>query len=59
MTHALLSKSKYIVGLQCPKALWIHYNNKALIPEVNEGTQALIDLIVALKRLVGSGGQGK
>ena len=38
-----LSKSKYLVGLQCPKALWINYNNKALLPEVDAGTEALFD----------------
>ena len=38
-----LSKSKYMVGLQCPKALWINYNNKALLPEVDAGTEALFD----------------
>jgi len=31
------------VGLQCPKALWINYNNKALLPEVDAGTEALFD----------------
>jgi hypothetical protein len=38
-----LSKSKYLIGLQCPKALWIHYNDKALIPESDAGTAALFD----------------
>ncbi len=38
-----LSKSKYLIGLQCPKALWIHYNNKALLPEIDAGTEALFD----------------
>ena len=39
----LLSKSKYLAGLQCAKALWIHYNNKALIPEPDASTRALFD----------------
>ena len=39
----LLSKSKYLAGLQCTKALWIHYNNKALLPEVDADTEALFD----------------
>jgi hypothetical protein len=43
ITDALLSKSKYLIGLQCPKALWIHYNNKNLIPAVDTGTAALFD----------------
>jgi hypothetical protein len=38
-----LSKSKYVVELQCPKALWIHYNDKALLPETDAGTAALFD----------------
>ena len=39
----LLSKTKYLVGLQCPKALWIHYNDKALIPPPDAGTTARFD----------------
>jgi hypothetical protein len=39
----LLSKSKYLVGLQCPKALWINYKDKALLPEVDASTEALFD----------------
>jgi hypothetical protein len=39
----LLSKSKYLVGLQCPKALWIHYNDKGLLPEVDAATAALFN----------------
>ena len=38
-----LSKSKYLIGLQCPKALWIHYNDKALISVPHAGTAALFD----------------
>ena len=38
-----LSKTKYLIGLQCPKALWINYNDKALIPPVDAGTQAIFD----------------
>lgn len=29
----LLTKSKYLIGLQCPKLLWIALNDKARIPE--------------------------
>src|SRR5262249_29315486 len=39
----LLSKSKYLVGLQCPKALWIHYNDKGLVPEPDASTTALFN----------------
>jgi hypothetical protein len=38
-----LSKSKYMVGLQCPKLLWTHYNARNLIPAVDAGTQARFD----------------
>ena len=40
---AFLSKSKYLVGLQCPKLLWTHYNAKEKLPEVDAGTQAIFD----------------
>ncbi len=39
----LISKTKYLVGLQCPKALWIHYNNKALLPPVDATLEAIFD----------------
>ena len=39
----LLSKSKYMVGLQCQKALWINYKDKALLPEVDASIEALFD----------------
>jgi len=38
-----ISKSKYIVGLQCPKLLWIHYNAKDLLPEIDARTQFIFD----------------
>jgi hypothetical protein len=38
-----LSKSKYLIGLQCPKLLWTHYKSKKTIPEVSPGTQAAFD----------------
>jgi len=38
-----LSKSKYILGLQCSKLLWTHYNNKKIIPPPDEATQYLFD----------------
>lgn len=40
---AFLSKSKYLVGIQCPKLLWTHYNAKHLLPPVDAGTQAVFD----------------
>lgn len=38
-----ISKSKYLVGIQCDKALWIHYNAKQELPPVDEATQAIFD----------------
>jgi hypothetical protein len=38
-----LSKSKYMLGLQCPKLLWYHFNEKDKIPPIDEGTQATFD----------------
>jgi len=39
----LLSKSKYLNGLQCLKLLWISTNKKELIPETDEETQYRFD----------------
>ncbi len=39
----LLSKTKYIVGLQCSKALWIHYNDKELVPTADARLSAIFD----------------
>ena len=38
-----LSKSKYLVGLQCPKLLWYNYNAKDKLPPIDAGTQAIFD----------------
>ncbi len=40
----LLSKSKYLVGLQCKKALWIHYNDKGSIPAFDSSTENKFEL---------------
>jgi hypothetical protein len=40
---AKLSKSQYVKGLQCPKALWFYRNRKDLAPEVSPAQQALFD----------------
>ena len=40
---AFLSKSKYLVGIQCPKLLWHHYNAKDELPVPDAATQALFD----------------
>jgi len=39
----ILSKSKYLAGLQCPKLLWINVNSKERIPEVDEARQHIFD----------------
>lgn len=44
MARAVLSKSKYLAGLQCFKLLWHHYNAKDRIPPPDAATQALFDL---------------
>lgn len=36
---ALLTKSKYLNGLQCPKLLWITFNKPELLPEIDTSTQ--------------------
>jgi len=39
----LLSKSKYLTGLQCPKYLWIQFHEPERIPEVDAVTQYVFD----------------
>lgn len=38
-----LSKSQYVKGLQCPKALWFYRHRKDLKPEIDPETQARFD----------------
>jgi len=38
-----ISKTKYMEGLQCPKLLWYEYNRKEDLPEIDAGTQAVMD----------------
>ena len=38
-----LSKSQYIKGLQCPKALWFYKHRKDLAPEITPVKQAIFD----------------
>jgi hypothetical protein len=42
MTH-LLSKSTYMRGRQCPKALWLYKNRRELLPPVDPARQAIYD----------------
>lgn len=39
----LISKSKFLLGLQCPKLLWHAYNRKDLIPAPDAATRAIFD----------------
>ena len=39
----VLSKSKYLEGLQCPKLLWYEYNRKKDLPAIDAATQAIFD----------------
>ena len=43
MPNKLISKSKYISGLQCPKLLWVQVNEPERIPETDSVTQYLFD----------------
>jgi len=39
----LLSKSKYLTGLQCPKLLWLEINDPKRLPQVDLATQFIFD----------------
>ena len=39
----LISKSRYLTGLQCDRLLWMQFNAKDEIPPPSEGTQAIFD----------------
>ena len=43
MTEYTISKSQYVKGLQCPKALWLYRHRKDLAPEIDAETQARFD----------------
>ena len=43
MSPKLLTKSKYLYGIQCPRLLWISVNQSGLIPQPDAGTQFLFD----------------
>jgi len=43
MTKHTISKSQYVKGLQCPKALWLYRHRKDLAPEITPDKQALFD----------------
>jgi len=39
----MLSKSRYLSGLQCPKRLWVETNARELVPAPDEAQQAIFD----------------
>ena len=43
MSSVMLSKSRYLNGLQCPRLLWIATNEKERIPEPDAATQHIFD----------------
>jgi hypothetical protein len=43
MKSSLLSKSRYLNGLQCPKLLWVSVNEPARLPPVDAATQHTFD----------------
>ena len=43
MPFRLLSKLKYMTGLQCPRLIWIQFHEPAKIPETDPGTQYIFD----------------
>ena len=43
MPFNLLSKTKYISGLQCPRLIWVEVNEPEKIPETDPITQHIFD----------------
>ena len=39
----MLSKSNYLIGLQCPKLLWITKNDKERIPKLDKIVEARLE----------------
>ena len=44
MTMRMLSKSRFIAGLQCPLRLWYQCYNREFASEVTPGQQAIFDM---------------
>jgi len=40
----MLTKSKYLKGLQCPRLLWVKVNDKSRLPEPDANTQKTFDV---------------
>ena len=43
MKKILLSKTKYLSGLQCPKLLWVELNDPTRLPETDATTQFIFN----------------
>jgi hypothetical protein len=43
MSSQLLTKSKYLAGLQCPKLLWVQFHEPERIPDTDAVTQYIFD----------------
>jgi hypothetical protein len=43
MPNKLLTKSKFLTGLQCPKLLWLEVNSPERLPQVDLATQFIFD----------------
>ncbi|MFC2056936.1 DUF2779 domain-containing protein [Chloroflexota bacterium] len=43
MPFNLLSKTKYMTGLQCPRLIWVEVNEPDKMPETDPGTQYIFD----------------
>lgn len=41
--RTIISKSKYCTGLQCPKLLWVNFNDKERLPESDASVKARFD----------------
>ena len=39
----MISKSQYLKGIQCPKALWLYRNRRDLAPAISEARQFIFD----------------
>jgi hypothetical protein len=40
----MISKSQYLKGIQCPKALWLYRKRKDLAPVISEGRKFIFDM---------------
>jgi hypothetical protein len=43
MSNKIISKTRYMSGLQCRKLLWVSTNDKARLPDINASTQSIFD----------------